>query len=352
MASINDKFIKNIDASNMAVHLYGFPDQIREAQQIYGNAPCKRGKEDVKNIVLVGMGGSAIGGDFLRCMAEGEAQAPLSVVRGYRLPAFAGQGTLLIGISYSGNTEETLSAFQEGLDRGAVAYVITSGGKLGELAESEGIPCTRVPGGMPPRCSLGYLFIPSLLALADMGLIGRVDGDIEEAVEVLSALRENYAPSSPLENNPAKKLAIELQGMTPIVYGSRDGTEAVALRWKTQINENSKAFAAYNVVPEMNHNEIVGWDAQPGFSAKTAAIFLRDHQDHPSISKRIEINKSILEGKGLTVREFWPQGESRLARLLSATYLGDYVSYYLAILYEIDPTPVEIIEELKRKLAQ
>lgn len=353
MASVNDhERVKCIDASNMAALLAGLPDQLQEALYLYRRARCQYRGQTVKNVVLTGMGGSAIGGDLLRCMVEEDISVPMVVVRGYRLPAFVDEGTLMMGVSYSGNTEETLSAFQYGLDRGAMAYAITSGGRLGELAERLGIPCVRVPPGMPPRCTLGYLFIPSLLALADIGLIPQQGQDVEEAGQVLSALRDSYAPLSSRQSNPAKRLAMELQGMVPVVYGSARTNEAVAQRWKTQLNENSKAYAAYGTVPEMNHNEIVGWDAQPELSAKAVAIFLRDREDHPSVSRRMEINQSILRDKGLTVHECWSRGESRLARLFSLIYLGDYTSYYLALLYGIDPTPVEIIEELKRELAR
>lgn len=351
-STYDDKAIKGMDASNMAAHLSGFPGQLREGAELYRKAPCTHVHEEVQKVVLTGMGGSAIGADMLRSLVEGEIGVPVVVVRGYRLPAFVGRGTLLIGVSYSGNTEETLSCFEEGLERGAMGYVVTGGGKLGELAERRGIPCARVPLGLPPRCSLGYLFVPLLLALADAKLISHRDRDLGEAADLLAGLRESYAPGFPAGKNPAKKLAIELLGKVAVIYGSAGGTEAVAQRWKTQLNENSKAYAAFNVVPEMNHNEIVGWDAQPELSSKTAAVFLRDRDDHPAVSKRVELNQTILRGKGLSVHEVWSQGESRLARLFSLVYLGDYVSYYLALLYGIDPTPVEIIEKLKRNLTQ
>lgn len=353
MTSIyDDKAIRGMDASNMAAHLFGFPGQLREGAELYHKAPCNHLRGEVQNVVLTGMGGSAIGADMLRSLVEGEIGVPVVVVRGYRLPAFVGRGTLLIGVSYSGNTEETLSSFGDGLEKGATGYVVTCGGKLGELAESRGIPCTKVPGGMMPRSSLGYLFVPLLLALADAKLISHRDRDLEEAADVLVGLRGSYGPDSTAEKNPAKKLAVELQGKVAVIYGSAGGTEPVAQRWKTGLNENSKAYAAFNAVPEMNHNEIVGWDAQPELSAKTAAVFLRDRDDHPAVSKRVELNQIILRGKGLAVHEVWSQGESRLARLFSLVYLGDYVSYYLALLYGIDPTPVEIIEKLKRNLTQ
>ena len=352
MESKKNKGLKTIDASSMAEHLFGLPDHMKDAVRLYAEAPCSYSGEDVRNVVITGMGGSAIGGDLLRCVVERDIQVPLSVVRGYRLPAFVSGGTLLMGVSHSGNTEETLSTFRQGLDRGAKGYAITSGGKLGGIAEEFSIPCVSIPAGMPPRCALGYLFVPPLLALAGAGLIPNKDMDLNEAVGVLMELRETYGPQSPLEENPAKKLAIELLDMAPIIYGSTGGTEAVALRWKTQLNENAKTYAAYNVIPEMNHNEIAGWDAQPELSARTIAVFLRDDDDHPSVNKRIDFTKPILKEKGLTVREFQSFGRSLLARLFSLIYFGDYVSYYLAILYEIDPTPVKVIEELKWKLEQ
>jgi glucose/mannose-6-phosphate isomerase len=286
----------------------------------------------------------------VRCLVEEEMPVPMAVIRGYSLPAYVGINTLMIAVSYSGNTEETFSAFRQGLDAGAMGYVITGGGQLDDLAESLNIPRVRVPKGLPPRCSLGYLFIPVLLALDETGLISLPGRDLQEAIQLTDKLRKSYAPDCPREENPAKQLALELQGSVPVIYGSLGTTETAALRWKTQFNENSKAYATYNILPEMNHNEIVGWDALPELSTKTAAIFLRDSNEHPSVNARMEISSSILQEKGLTVYQFWSQGESPLARLLSLIYLGDYTSYYLALLNEIDPTPVDMIDELKRKL--
>ena len=254
-------------------------------------------------------------------------------------------------VSYSGNTEETISAYRQGVDLSAKVVVVTSGGKLRELGEAKGIPLAIVPPGMPPRTALGYLFLPLLIILEKLGLVEAKGKDIGETALLLEELSRRWAPVSPLDENQPKSLARKLFGKLPLIYGS-EPLKAVCRRWKTQINENSKSLAYPVVFPELNHNEIIGWEGMEELRQSLEIIILRDEGDQERIKKRIEITKSVLGERPGGLEEVWSEGKSLLARLFSLIYLGDWVSFYLAILYGVDPTPVESIELLKKRLAE
>jgi glucose/mannose-6-phosphate isomerase len=228
---------------------------------------------------------------------------------------------------------------------------VTSGGQLAEMAHAWRIPCVRVSAGMPPRATLGYLFTPMLVILARLGLIADQRASIAEAIEVLRELAAQYRPGIETFRNLPKALARDLHGRFPLIYGVQDFSDVVAYRWRTQFNENSKVLASHHAFPELNHNEVVGWQgALPG-ALEPWVVLLRDDQELGRIAQQIDITKAFLQERTAGITDVWSQGQSRLARLLSLLYTGDFTSYYLALLRGVDPKPVEAIDHLKSQLA-
>lgn len=347
--------IQALDPSGMADLLRDFPRQIEDAIQIGKAFQVPRSFQGtIEKIVFVGMGGSAIGGDVIRSLVSSEASTPIWVWRHYLLPPFVDQKTLCIFSSYSGNTEETISAFQEARKRRLRTLVITSGGELARLSAASSIPWIEIPKGYPPRSALGYSVFPLLKVLADLKLTKWEPRALEETVSLLGALeRKKYAPEIPFRSNPAKRLAQTLWDRWVVIYAGTELLDSAALRFRNQIEENAKAMASHHLLPEMNHNEILGWQFPAKLIPKCACVFLKDKEDHRRIQLRMQITKELVAAKrGVRVEEIRSQGKSRLARLFSVISLGDWVSFYLALLYRIDPTPVAVIESLKKRLAK
>jgi glucose/mannose-6-phosphate isomerase len=306
---------------------------------------------DVRAIVVIGMGGSSISGDLLRSYLHAECPVPLLVNRHYRLPAFIGPQTLVCAASFSGNTEETLSAFGEARARGASLLAVTSGGQLAQLADDWQIPCVRVPEGLPPRTTVGYLFTPMLVTLARLGLIADQSAPLAEAIEVLRELGAQYRPGIETFRNLPKVLARDLHDKFPVIYGVQDLSDVIAYRWRTQFNENSKMLASHQAFPELNHNEVVGWQGPLASGLEPWVVLLRDAQELGRVALQIDITKAFLQERAAGLTEVWSQGHSRLARLFSLLYTGDFTSYYLALIRGVDPKPVEAIDRLKDRLA-
>ena len=348
-----DNFEKfgRIDRSNMMEVVLDFPREIAEAVEIGSRLDIPTEYKRFSRILIAGMGGSAIPGDFLKALLWDELPVPLVVNRGYTTPRFVDGDTLVFAISYSGDTEETLAAFRGAREAGAKLITVTSGGQLLQLSKELGIPCLRVPGGRQTRASFGYLSFPLLTALQRMGVIGDKTKDVEETIQVVEKMRRELAPSVATAQNAAKALALKLSGKFALIFGTHAHTDVVALRWKQQLNENSKAPARYEVFPELNHNEIVAWDSPWFMPAQTEAVFLRDERESSRIQKRIEVTREFLGSRGVSLTEVWSQGNSSLARLISLSYFSNFVSLYLALLDDVDPTPVEPIAYFKRKLA-
>ena len=335
----------------MQNYLYGLPEQFSDMLKFKISLP-DRYKNDYRNILVSGMGGSAIGGDILRSYALVRCAIPVVVNRDYVLPAFVNDRTLVLAVSYSGNTEETVSAYHQAKEYGADIIVISSGGKLSALARDEGFMVVEVPGGMSPRAASGYLFCPLALILEQMGLLTGASRDIQETAQVLSDLRAEINPVIADEGNPARVLAREMKDRIPVIWGSSAHSEIAALRWKAQINENAKAPAYYNIFPELNHNELVGFEVPGELLTCLQIIILRDPDDHEQVRKRIQITHDIIRTKVAGVTEIETRGQSWLARLYSLIYMGDYASFYLALEYGINPTPVKVIDYLKAELAR
>jgi glucose/mannose-6-phosphate isomerase len=296
------------------------------------------------------MGGSAIGGDVIRTVTAEHLKVPLFVCRDYRLPGFVDRQTLLFASSYSGNTEETLSAYAQAQAVGASIVCITSGGKLAELARIHHHPVFPLPGGLPPRAALGYSSIILLGAMISLGLVPEMQESVDETVDLLSRLVFTFGPAMPADKNAAKTLALSLHGNIVALYGSNTIMDPVAVRWRGQIEENAKGLAFHHLLPEMNHNELVGWEYPPDLLKRIAVVFLRDRFDHIQVQRRFDLTRQIIEEKAAVVHEVWSEGNSILARIFSVICLGDFVSFYLACLNGTDPTPVSVIESLKEKL--
>jgi glucose/mannose-6-phosphate isomerase len=297
------------------------------------------------------MGGSAIGGEILQNWLRDELPIPIQVCNDYTLPAYAKRDTLFFANSYSGNTEETLSAFVGAIRRKCVAITITSGGHLLSLSKELQVPYVSIPRQLPPRAALPYLFFPLPVLMERMKVLPSVEKNLQEAIQVLGKVSEENAPEIPTEDNPAKQLALELMETIPLIYGFKQ-YRSVAHRLKTQFNENSKVPSKYDIFPELNHNETVGWEAPELLTKNHSIILIRDPDEPPEIRQRIEITKSLVLHKAKKVLKIYARGEGKLAKMFSVLCVGDFTSVYLAILQGVDPTPVKIIDEVKIELVK
>jgi glucose/mannose-6-phosphate isomerase len=288
-------------------------------------------------ILVCGMGGSAIGGDLLKDLLRNRISNPIEVSRQYHPPAYVDENTLTFFVSYSGNTEETLSQFVGCVKRKCKIIGITSNGKLKKWCEKFNLPFILVPKGYQPRAALPYLFFPMLICLKKLSVID-LTKEINETIQVLKNMK--------LNGN--KKIALLLKDSIPAIYAS-DGFATVAKRIKTQFNENSKVPARYDVFPELNHNEIVGFENET-LNENHYIIILRDKNESKSMKTRIEVTKKLIEDKVKGIYEIWAQGESNLAKTMSLIFIGDVLSYELAMLNKVDPEGVESIRKLKEQL--
>jgi glucose/mannose-6-phosphate isomerase len=351
---ILDRDFSDMDKDNMIELLEEFPQKMRDALRL-GEAFSVSTPEFnpiFKNIVILGMGGSAIGGDLLSDYLADELSIPIVVIRGYNIPKFVDENSLVFAVSYSGNTEETFSALKKCLEAKARVIALTSGGKFTDFSQENNFPVIKVPAGIQPRAAISYLFFPILKAIERLGLIQQRDSEIEETFNILQKLSQEYSGKSLSENNLAKKVALNLYQYLPLVYGSEGLLNAVAMRWKTQVNENSKWPCFWNVFPELDHNEIVGYEIENSINRQVKVVYLQDKEGFLRVEQRREITRKIIEDK---VAEFIvcpTKGKGKMARMFSLIYLGDLVSYYLAILNQVDPSPVACIENLKKELAK
>ena len=350
MTNLDLAHIKQHDPEDMLHLLSSFSEQCKRGWEIGETLNLEGCDERIpNNIVIAGMGGSGIGGDLVKAVIGSQFPCPIIVHRGYTLPAFVTSQTLFVAVSYSGNTEETLLSVESAFAQGANILAVTSGGKLGAFADVHNLPCVIIPAGQPPRASLGYLLMPILSVLARLRFAPNLDfqSDLEETVALLAQLEGDFHPDAP-ESQP-KRLAQALHGKLPIIYAPQE-LEAIAMRWKGQMNENSKSLAYYSVYPEMNHNEIEGWKHPSVLTQQCHVIQLRDPIAPSQTQRRMDITAELIQPHTAGITQVHSVGKSLLARLLSLVAIGDWASFYLAILYEQNPTPVGRIEELKRRL--
>jgi len=344
--------IRSFDPDNMYNRIFDFPEQMEAAlKTALAWEVTPDDFSDVKNIIVIGMGGSAIGGDLVRAYLNSRLLVPFQICRDYNLPEYVDDETLVITSSYSGNTEETLSALDDALQRKAMIAALSTGGLLKDVADLNDIPLVLLPPGLQPRAALGYSFVPILVFLEKIGLIKGVQKDVEIAIRRLKELREKYIEDTPVLSNPAKRMAQRMHGKIAVIYGGPGWTGVVALRWKGQICENSKNMAFSNLFPEACHNELVGWsDPIKAHAAHLMVVMLRDMDDHAKVRKRMNIVKDVIERLEIEVVDVHSMGDNSLERMFSLIQLGDFTSYYLAILNGVDPTPVALIESLKKAL--
>jgi glucose/mannose-6-phosphate isomerase len=328
----------------MLEYIRKLPDEIEEGL----NFPIPDVSFDgIDSVVFTGMGGSAIAGDLVKTLLSEDGEIRFETVRDYHLPPYADEGTLVIAISYSGNTEETLSATHDALNRKTRLIAITSGGKLEELAISENFPLIKIPSGLPPRAALGWLFTPLLRIFVPLkGAKVYIDA-LKSLPSFLRKLREEMEDLDSLARDLADKFYLRI----PVIYSSTR-LSAVAMRWKTQINENSKAFAHTALLPELDHNEISGIKNPEERIEILWLVFLKDKEDEERVKLRMEYTAEILRDSVMGISFIEPVGENFLERIFYFIFLGDYVSFYLAQNYGEDSVAIPRIDELKRRLAE
>jgi glucose/mannose-6-phosphate isomerase len=338
--------IKGIDKSGMLSFCVDVAEHYGRALEAAGRVSLGFSVPD--NVVVAGMGGSAIGGELLKDLVREDAAVPVEVSRAYSLPGYVDERSLVLVVSYSGETEETLSSFLDAVKRKCMVFCVSSGGRLLEFAERLGVPFLRVPSGFPPRAALPYLFAPLVVLSERLGVVSGVSGGFSEAMSVLERVSGECAPEVSVSNNVAKSLAVGVNGSVPVVYGF-GVFRGVAQRFKTQFNENAKVPSKWEYFSEVDHNEVVGWERAGSLAECFSSIFIRDKAEPVEFRNRIEITKGLMPS-GSKLFEVWGQGEGVLARMLSAVCIGDFASVYLALLRGVDPTPVETISLLKARM--
>ena len=339
------------DRRGMAARIEGIPGQIEQALERLAAHPWPAPERAPARLAVGGMGGSAIAADLTRGLYEDRLPRPLEVVRTYRWPGWVRGDALALLSSYSGDTEETLALYRDAASRGVPRLALTTGGALGALCARDGVFVQPLPPGSPPRAAL----FASWVALT--GLLHALDW-IEDPVpgwrEAAQLLRERdgqLGPAAPEAGNPAKQLARALEGRLVYVYAGAGPLEAVALRWRQQLHENAKVLAHSAVVPELDHNEIVGWEHPGALHRGIAVVALNDPEDAPEIRARLALTAEYARRQGAAVHEWEAAPGPRLARLASLVQFGDYLSLYLALLGGVDPTAIPSIDEFKRRLS-
>ena len=341
--------LHDIDAQNYLRDVDELPDQVARAWDLARSYTLPPSRRVVRQVLLAGMGGSAIGGALAQAYAANVGRVPITVLRNASLPAWAGPQTLVIACSHSGATEETLSASQAALTAGAPFLAITRGGPLAALAEAAGQPVWRFEHAGQPRAALGYSLMLILGALAGLGLIPDPAAQAAGAVAAMRAQQQQLRAEVPVSGNPAKRMAGQFMERIPLIVGA--GLLApVARRWKTQINEVAKAVAVFDELPEMDHNSVAGTLFPERLVEKYLALFLRSSLEHPRQARRAEVTREIFMTAGFNTDVVQAAGASPLAHMLTSLHYGDYTAFYLAICYDIDPSPVPQIDYLKEQL--
>jgi glucose/mannose-6-phosphate isomerase len=339
--------IASVDGSDQLGDILGLPEQLRDAQWRVESANLEA--HDARGgLVVAGMGGSAIGGDLALAVLGDRASRPILTVRDYALPPWITPEATVLCSSYSGNTEEALAVYEAAGALGTRRIVSTTGGRLAQLARADGVPVVPLPGGFQPRASVAYSLVVALEVAGLCGAGQRLHTEIDVAAAHAERLVEEWGPDSP-DHSLAKELAHELHGTVPQIAGA-GLTAPVAYRWKTQINECAKTPSFSHALPELDHNEIVGWEGASELG-RFSAVFLDDSDLHPRVRQRMELTRGLITAEAASTYRVESVGEGRAERLVSLILLGDLVSLYLAVLRGVDPGPVVLIERLKAALA-
>jgi glucose/mannose-6-phosphate isomerase len=352
MPGLTREQIEMVDTGRQVDDVLAMPRHLEDALWRVESAALERtfaNIDDLGHLIVCGMGGSAIGGDLAQAALGDRLTRPMTTVRGYQLPSWVMPSSLVLCASYSGNTEETMACYDAAGALGAVRVAVTTGGKLAECAREDGVPVIPLPAGLQPRAAVGYMMVSALEVATLAGVAPGVRTEIDAASAGLERLAREWGPDAD-SDSLAKRVAQRINGTSVCVYGAVP-TEAVATRWKTQLNENSKIPAFAGALPEADHNEIVGWQNASSFGSFTA-VFLEDSDQHPRVRQRIELTAELVEQEAAGTLRLESIGSNPMERLLSLVLLGDLASVYLAVLRGIDPTPVEPIDRLKAALAQ
>lgn len=332
------------DASGMLEQIMALPSQLEFSlsKSIYLEP------DTYSNVCICGLGGSAMSGDILRDYMNEHSSSPIIVVRDTQLPKWVNENTFALILSYSGNTIETLYMYEEAKAKGAKIVGVTSGGKLKDLFIENNNPFIEVPSGLQPRAALGYMLGACAVVMKSANLCNIAD-DLKALIPRLEEECRHYAMNVPVKDNLAKRVADRLENSLPAVYGTVSVAPA-ASRWRTQINENAKMLSMCGILPEFNHNQIVGWISTP--SAPATAVFLRSVMDSVEITKIVDATTSLFNDSGVDTLVLNLEGESKLECTMRGIILGDFVSFYLAALHGVDPTPIDPISKLKERVSQ
>jgi glucose/mannose-6-phosphate isomerase len=340
-----------LDPDGMLGHIDAMGSQIQTAWDMAPGLPLPDDYKDVKLIVLTGMGGSAIGGDYLAALVADKCPVPVLVNRSYDLPAYvSGPDVLVIASSNSGNTEESLAAYDIAKARGTKLLALTTGGELANRAKADSVPLWQFTYNSQPRAALGIGFGLLVGLMQRLGLAGDFSADVAETLDLLAQGAADLGGDVPIAQNAAKRYAGQCCGRIGVIYGAGIMTP-VARRWKGQINENAKNWAEYDELPEMNHNSIMGTELPEKGLQNLFAVFLKSRYDHPRVTLRHNLTFKLFLEQAIGVDTFTARGESRLAQMMNATQFGDYLSYYLAMMNAVDPTTIDPINRLKSGLA-
>ena len=340
--------IAAVDPSEQLRDVLALPEHLRDAAFRVESAIMEE-QDTSAGLVVAGMGGSAIGGALARAALGDHATRPIFVTRAYGLPSWTTPDTMVLCASYSGNTEETLACYESAGALGASRAVVTTGGKLAEMARADGVPVIPLPGGFQPRAAVAYMVVAALEVAAISGAGPRLTSEIDVAASHTEQLVAEWGPDSP-PDSLAKEIARRLRGTTPVIAGA-GLTTPIAYRWKTQINENAKQPAFNHELPELDHNEIVGWEGAQDVG-RFAAVFLDDSDAHPRVKARMDLTEQLISGNAAASFRLETRGQTSIERVISLVLLGDLVSIYLATLRGVDPRPVAVIDELKEELSK
>ena len=345
----NTQAFSQIDTQNMLSHIDGLPDQIQQAWELGTSLPLPKWV-GIKQVLIAGLGGSAIGGDLLASYLSPFCIVPIWVHRDYGLPNWAqGEDTLVMVSSHSGDTEETLDAMSHALKNRCRVVAITTGGELSQRASSAGVPLWQFKHIGQPRSAVGYSFFLLLAALYRLGFAPHPGAELEDTITSMKTQQEYLAANVPAVHNPAKRYGGQLVGRWVTVIGA-EILAPVARRWKGQVSEVGKAWAQFEFLPEADHNTLAGTLQPEDLLARSMALFLRAPSDHPRNALRLELTRQTFMLEGLNTDFIEARGDTPLAHLWTLLHFGDYMAYYLAMAYEVDPTPVQALENLKEQL--
>ena len=340
--------IAQVDSTDQLGSVLALPEHLRDALWRVESADMQP-RDAPAGLVVAGMGGSAIGGALARAALGDQASRPIFVTRAYGLPTWTTPDTMVLCASYSGDTEETLACYESAGALGAARTVATTGGRLAEMARAEGVPVIPLPGGFQPRAAVAYMTVAALEVAALSGAGPRLTAEVDVAASHSEQLVEEWGPDA-AQGSLAKEIARGLQGTTPVIAGA-GLTAPVAYRWKTQINENAKQPCFSNELPELNHNEIAGWQGAQEVG-RFSAVFLDDSDAHPRVKERMDLTERAIAPSSVASFRVQTRGQTAIERVVSLVLLGDLVSIYLAALRGADPGPVTAIDELKAALAK